>query len=214
MSPGVTDYSSILVKSMSGDRPHFVQKTSANVYKCDKDCLMFKSTNGMCSHSLLAATLNGQVDTFVSHYSKAKVPVNYASLGQHGLPTGGKKPSKRKSSLKKTTSAIKNVLAFSDEIQRSKRAKTNDASLTTKPPSSPSAGQHYSGSTAVTYGVHNDTGNTINFISTPSQPPPLVHVSPGSSYSPGSTLSVGQPFHLMFLNARISRCQGCRGQIF
>jgi len=75
--------------------------------------------------------------------------------------------------------------------------------------------------------------NTVNFW-TPA-PPPLLHFSPesakGSSYStqlqspvwqshgqssvhptaPDS--SVGQPFCVMFLNARISKCQGCRGTI-
>jgi len=63
---------------------------------------MFKSTNGLCSHSLLAASLNGDVDGFVAQYAKTKDPINYAALGQHGLPTGGKKPSsRRKASSKK-----------------------------------------------------------------------------------------------------------------
>ena len=77
-SPGVSDYSSILVKSTSGSRPHFVQKTGTNVYKCDHDCLMFKSTNGMCSHSLLASSLNDQTEAYVRQYTKKKnkVPVN------------------------------------------------------------------------------------------------------------------------------------------
>ena len=56
-SPGVNDYTSVLVKSSSSERPHFVTKKSSS-YKCDSDCLMFKSTNGLCSHSLLAASLN------------------------------------------------------------------------------------------------------------------------------------------------------------
>ena len=84
---------------------------------------MFKSTNGMCSHSLLMASLNGQVDNFVSHYAKSKAPVNYVKLGQHGLPLGGKKPSKHKVSSKKMTSAVKDILALADDLQRSKRAR-------------------------------------------------------------------------------------------
>ena len=82
------------------------------------------------------------------------------------------------------------------------------------------------------YGV---MANTVNF-STPG-PPPLLHFSlesaKGSSSSTGlppsvrqshdpssvhlttsaHDSSVGQPFVVMFLNARISRCQGCRGKI-
>ena len=73
-SPGVSDYSSILVKSTSGSRPHFVQKTGTNVYKCDHDCLMFKSTNGMCSHSLLASSLNDQTEAYVRQYTKKPLP--------------------------------------------------------------------------------------------------------------------------------------------
>jgi len=44
---------------------------------------MFKSTNGLCSHSLLAASLNGDFDGFVAHYAKTKDPINYAALGQN-----------------------------------------------------------------------------------------------------------------------------------
>ena len=87
-----------------------------------------KATNGMCSHSLLAATLNGQVDSFVAHFIKSWMPVNYANLGQHGLPAGGNKPSKRKASSKKMTSAVKNILAIADGIQWIKRAKTSQYS--------------------------------------------------------------------------------------
>ena len=32
-------------------------------------------------------------------------------------------------------------------------------------------------------------------------------------YLPQALHPVGQPFRVMFLNARISRCQGCRGKI-
>ena len=80
------------------------------------------------------------------------------------------------------------------------------------------------------YGV---MANTVNFST--HVPPPLLHFSPesakGSSYSTrlpssvrqsydpssvhstASDSSVGQPFVVMFLNARISRCQGCQGKI-
>ena len=217
-SPGSRDYSSILVKSTSSERPHFVSKTKTSVYKCDKDCLMFKSTNGICSHSLLGATLNGEVDAFVSNYAKSKVPINYANLGQHGLPTGGKKPSsKRKASSKKSTSAVKTILAAADHIARTKRAKTTEPSTQQSEEPTPVCSPALVGenpSTSV-YGImanHSTISNMVH-VST-SLPPPLLHLPP--SPSPASVAhesSVGQPFQLVFLNARISRCQGCRGQI-
>ena len=112
----MNDYTSVLVKSSSSERPHFLTKKGSS-YKCDSDCLMFKSTNGLCSHSLLTASLNGDVDGFVAHYVKTKDPINYAALGQHGLPTGGKKPSsRRKASSKKATSAVKSILAAAYDI--------------------------------------------------------------------------------------------------
>ena len=212
----MTDYSRVLVKSSSGPRPHFVEKSGNAVYRCDKDCLMFKSTNGICSHSLLVATLNCQQDAFVHQYAKTKLPVNYAKLGQHELPVGGKKPkSKRKASSKKTTSAIKKILASADQIECTKRAKTQSQRITkTTPPTSQypfcTAESPFTPPSTI-YGVHapfskiGNVSGTVHLI--PRPPPPLVHQSPGSSSS------VGQPFCVMFLNARISRCQGCRGQI-
>ena len=209
---------------------------------------MFKSTNGMCSHSLLVASLNGQVDNFVSHYAKSKAPVNYAKLGQ--LPIGGKKPSKRKASSKKMTSAIKDMLALSDDLQRSKRARVSSGPHHVTKSSSSHPSDHQLSTYGIeaahvqppkctrvlsesvsslprdsqdspVYGVSapnasiTSISNTANFLSPLSKPPPLVHLSPQSSsqVSPGSNLPVGQPFRLMFYNSRISRCQGCRGQI-
>lgn len=222
-SPGVTDYSSMLVKSSSNEMPHFVSKKGSS-YKCD-NCLMFKSTNGLCSHSLLAASLNGDIDGFITQYVKTKDPINYAALGQHGLPTGGKKPnSRRKASSKKATSAVKRILAAADEISRTKRAPYNLESVSS-PPQSPAVSFSDSFQSAV-YGV---MANTVTF----SNPPPLLHFSPevakGSSIaqpqsfvqaqttatiqSSPSDSSVGQPFCVMFLTPQISRCQGCRGRI-
>ena len=127
-APGVLDYSCVLVKSTSSTRPHFVERTGIGRYKCDKECLMFKSTNGVCSHTLLVATLNGEVDTFVQSYSKTKNPVNYTQLAQHGLPIGGKKPgSKRKASAKKTTAKIRKALADTDV--RTKRGQSFESPL-------------------------------------------------------------------------------------
>ena len=205
-SPGVNDYTSVLVKSSSSERPHFVTKKGSS-YKCDSDCLMFKSTNGLCSHSLLAASLNGDVDGFVAHYVKTKDPINYAALGQHGLPTGGKKPSsRRKASSKKQHLLLKSILAAADDIPRTKWANKDPvASPSTGDKcsflsgankdsvASPSTGDQcsfFSISTAQDQGNFQSAhygvmANTVNF-STPG-PPPLLHFSPelvkGSSYS-------------------------------
>ena len=59
--------------------------------------------------------------SFVAHYAKTKDPINYAALGQHGLPKSCKKPSsRRKASSKKAMSAVKCIFA-ADDISQMKR---------------------------------------------------------------------------------------------
>ena len=122
---------------------------------------------------------------------------------------GGKKPSKRKASTKQTTSAVRKIIDSADDVERIKRAKTVAGAVKS---SSSLVGQP-SAPTTVTVSVTN-TGNTINFTAPSPQPPPLIQTLPvRSTQSSPSSYYVGQPFRLMFLNTRISRCQGCRGQI-
>ena len=122
-APGVTNKSCMLVKSASGTKPHFVQRSGKSKYKCDGDCLMFKSTNGICSHTLLVAALNDEVCLFICNYSKSKAPVNYVQLAQHGLPLGGRKPSsKRKGASKKTTAGIRQLIQNANESEMTKRS--------------------------------------------------------------------------------------------
>ena len=73
---------------------------------------MFKSTNGLCSHCLLVATLNGEIDTFVQSHSKTKIPVNYTQLAQHGLPIGGKKPGSIHESLDIRAAKVKLITSM------------------------------------------------------------------------------------------------------
>lgn len=66
--------------------------------------------------------LNGEINGFVANYVKTKDPINYAALGQHGLPNSDKKPSSwRKAFSKKATSAAKSILAAVDDTSRTKR---------------------------------------------------------------------------------------------
>ena len=67
-APGTTDNSCLFVKSASSSKPRFVQKSGQSKYRCDSDCLMLKSTNGVCSHTLLLSTLCGETDKFICEY--------------------------------------------------------------------------------------------------------------------------------------------------
>ena len=165
-APGVTNKSSMLVKSASSTKPHFVQRSGKSKYKCDGDCLMFKSTNGICSHTLLVAALNDEVSLFICNYSKSKAPVNYAQLARHGLPLGGRKPSsKHKGASKKTTAGIRQLIQNADESEMTKRSDitASKKNLTTDPTPSSST---MSSSTTVC--VPDPLANSHRCVNTPS----------------------------------------------
>ena len=106
---------------------------------------MFKSTNGVCSHSLLVATLNGEMDTFVQSHSKTRKPINYTELAQHGLPVGGKKPgSKRKALAKKTTAKTRKVLADTDVRTKRGQSSLSNSSTSDSSAASPQTPNVYS----------------------------------------------------------------------
>ena len=213
---------------------------------------MFKSTNGMCSHCLLIATLNGEVDMFVQTHSRLKNPVNYTQLGQHELPVGGKKPSyKRKASSKKTTAKIRKAIAHTDV--RTKRGQSSTSTAACCPTGSGSSPMSDASHMVVTspllpppnvysVGISSPYANfggasVSSAVLAMQQPPPLLNTAVGQPLSvlgtssiqpqPSNTQSmlppplyhqspeqsVGQPFRVVFSNSRISKCQGCRGQI-
>ena len=203
-APAVTDYSCILVKSLSSTRPHFVQKTS----KCAKECLMYKSTNGICSHTLLAASLSSEVDDFVILFSKSKVPVNYA---QHGLPAGGKKKTKCQMQVVKPWQPVlvflnvRNILQWMQLPQHKQTQSYQFNRHQTQINKWHLILQHTDMTLLRLHRMQaiNTLSTGVNLSSDTS--PPLIHYSPGS-------FSEGQPFSVMFLIARISRCQGWCGQ--
>ena len=197
-APGMLDYSCVLVKSASSTKPHFVERTGNGRYKCDKECLMFKSTNGVCAHCLLVANLNGEVDTFIQMYSRTKNPINYTQLAQHGLPVGGKKPSsKRKASSKKTTAKIRKTLTDTDV--RTKRGESS-RSATHSHPAGLHSGCNTSPPPTNVYSV-GISARYANFgsgaISSPSvtmqHPPPLLSLQHPQQPANISTMHMPQP---------------------
>ena len=64
LAPGHPDEAR-MVMSSSGQRPHLVLPCKNRCFKCDSDCLNFKSL-GICSHTVATAELNNQLKEFVS----------------------------------------------------------------------------------------------------------------------------------------------------
>jgi len=90
------------VMSRSGQRPHLVLPCKSSQFKCDSDCVNFKSL-GICSHSVAVAEINQQLLEFVACFSKSKRKPNFSEVAVHGMPAGrGRKesqaPRKRKQS--------------------------------------------------------------------------------------------------------------------
>lgn len=62
-APG--DESSFMVKSMSGERPHYVRPAKGGSFMCDSDCLGYTSAK-ICSHTVGASLKVGRIDDLVS----------------------------------------------------------------------------------------------------------------------------------------------------
>ncbi len=89
-----------MVMSRSGQRPHLVLPCKTRRFKCDSDCMNFKSL-GICSHSIAVAELNNEIQAFVAAFTKVKRTPSFTSVTVHGMPAGrGRKgsqaPRKRK----------------------------------------------------------------------------------------------------------------------
>ena len=82
-----------MVLSRSGKRPHLVLPCKGGHFKCDSECINFKSL-GICSHSIAVAECNNMLTEFLAHFQKAKKKPNFTALSLHGVPAGsGKKGS-------------------------------------------------------------------------------------------------------------------------
>ena len=60
-----------MVVSSSGKRPHLVSPCKGQVFKCDNDCLNFKSMS-ICSHTVAVASCQNKLPQFVNALGKAK----------------------------------------------------------------------------------------------------------------------------------------------
>lgn len=76
-----------MVLSRSGQRPHLVVPCKGDRFKCDPDCIKFKSL-GICSHSVVVAQVNRKLLEFLASIKKAKKQPNITQLVAHDMPAG------------------------------------------------------------------------------------------------------------------------------
>ena len=74
-----------MVTSRSGSLP--VQVVSPGHYICDKNCLQWTSSQ-ICSHTLAAAEINGDLQLFLQWYTSNDVQPNITQLATANLPKG------------------------------------------------------------------------------------------------------------------------------
>ena len=85
-APGQPE-SARMVISRGGKRPHLVVPSKGGRFKCDSDCINFKSL-GICSHSIAVAELNGTLPQFLAHFEKGNKKPNFTALALHDMPAG------------------------------------------------------------------------------------------------------------------------------
>ena len=76
-----------MVTSRTGNTPHFVRVLSRGQYVCDKNCLQWSSSH-ICSHTLVAVEVNGELKLFLQWYVSSGQEPNITWLAHAGLPAG------------------------------------------------------------------------------------------------------------------------------
>ena len=115
-APG--DEAAYIVKSVSGQKPHYVRPAKGGGYLCD-DCLGYKSAK-ICAHTVAASLKSDKMESFIKWYKKLKCKPNFSALAESGKPiTAGKKP--RKGVFKKVSQQIQATIDEADERDFSSR---------------------------------------------------------------------------------------------
>ena len=226
-----------MVLSRSGKRPHLVLPCKGGRFKCDADCLNFKSL-GLCSHTVAVAECNSVLSDFLTHFQKANKKPSFTALSLHGVPGGcGKKggiaPRKRKkqgpSSANKRVDRLEGMdvqsmsastTGTASPVAQVCGASTVNISVDSLPgpsstvdtfvPSSPWSSPYY------------DWGYSSFYPPPPMYPPPFGQhdatfslpgsmtpsVSP-SSMTPPPMADDNSPFKLHFISGNIAKCAGC-----
>ena len=124
-SPG--DSSAWIVKSCSGQRPHYV-KPSKGSYSCDEQCLTYKSAK-ICSHTIAVALKCNQLDKVIRWYRTMKCKPNSTAVAETGKPSSTGKKSRRKASSKQGTKHVRELLATVEESSFRSRAPQSSGHL-------------------------------------------------------------------------------------
>ena len=200
------------VKSSSGKRPHLVMSKNKGQYCCDSDCGNYKSLS-ICSHSVAAAEIDGELKGFIDWFVKAKKRPNITNLVLTGMPSGrgrkgGAPPRKKKKSITATsrTPASSLLTSTSTSIIASSSTTASTVAIAFPCTTTNTSISNTGMAASVCVGASSSSSVTVGVprqVCVPTYPPPLVHYSPSSTES--DTL-----FELCFVTGNIKVCRGCR----
>ena len=227
LAPGHPDEAR-MVKSSTGQRPHLVLPCiKGHSFKCDSDCLNYKSL-GICSHCVVVAELNNQLDKFVASFTKSKRKLNFTEVAIHGMPAGrGRKGSQPPRKKKRSQPVSERV----DRMSVTQSSNQNFPMVSTC--MTPGSSDMIPGSSNMTTrlsdmnpGSSYMTSGSSYMTSGPSyMSPGPSYMSPGPSYislnppymtpchstysSLPSSQPMAAPFTLAKIVGNISKCTGC-----
>ena len=209
-APGA-DQKARMLLSKSNITPHHVRCLPSGQYICDNNCLQWKSSQ-LCSHVLVVAELNGELDSFLMWYKSTNQQPNITALAMTGLPAGrGRKGGIAKRKRSKSVVAP-NITVPRPGTIRKTSFNSSISQQNCDPGSSASSGQspqQIAGPSQTATSCSNPILSQLmscNFTNIGSLSPLISQaVSPKPSFIPNTN-----PFFIRLIEGNIRICQGCR----
>lgn len=181
---GFSGPKSRLVPSESGTQPYAITCPARFNYMCSNSCIQFKSQK-ICSHTLAAATDNGELSEFLDIFLSKGTQTNLTTLATANVSrNSGKKPGqtsrKRKSGRDASSSNVRQTL---------KEALANDKSDTS----------------LLLYSAQQSGDNSMRLK--------LTRVGKEKPQKPQYKPTENTPFELIPIKGNIRVCAGCREEL-
>ena len=193
-----------MVASYSGHRPHLVIPCKSEMYKCDADCLNYKSM-GLCSHVVVVAESQNCLPQLISAYSKSKKRLDFTKLSTHGMPSGrGKKGGRAPRQW-----AQKEVVTERVDGLASSGYGGGDISVSAGSGAQAVGTAHNSMFHITQYPYSGGSCSTSNQCTSPFYPQPYIYPYNASLSVAPSMATEDSPFYLHFITGNISKCAGC-----
>ena len=231
--PGHESPYSRMVTASSKEIPHFVSvpKEFTGQFICDSHCPMFASYK-ICSHTLAAAEVNGQLADFLLWFNKTLRRANLTKLSDIGMPTTSGKKKKSTTYKRKKKDVCKTLIATTNRITEP-AISTSTGGTSTGSAFSDQATNSVLQAATRTLPTSLVQGPIAQLVAIPQdRPSSVTSVVASPTVSPSVTIGTmampvtlnvnsfcsrtgcqtesPYPFTLKFINNRIQKCQGCK----